>query len=67
MRYIDFILPEKSRRQVNPRLSPPGDKQITKIFDSPAKEPLKEELGDHSGKRLLCLAKAYLERGLKPW
>lgn len=67
MRYVDFILLEKSRRQVNPQLSPPGDKQITQIFDSPAKETLKEELGDHSGKRLLCLAKAYLERGLRPW
>lgn len=67
MRYVDFILPEKSRSQVNSQSSSSGDKQITKILDSPAKESLKEELGEHSGKRLLCLAKADLERGLRPW
>lgn len=67
MRYVHFMLPEKSRSPVKPLLSLSGDMQISKILDSPAKESLKEELGDHGGKRLLCLAKAYLGRGLRPW
>ena len=66
MRYVHFMLPEKSRSLVNPQLSPSGDKQITKILDSPAKESWKEELGEHSGKRLLSRAKAYLGRGPRP-
>lgn len=49
------------------KLSPSGDKQITIILDSPAKESLKEEMGDHSRRRVLCLAKVYLGRGPRPW
>lgn len=67
MRYIHFMLSEKSRSLISPQLSPSGNMQMTKILDPSAKESFKEELGDHSGKRLLCLAKAYLGRGLRPW
>lgn len=52
---------------INPQLPPSGAKQKISILDSFAKRFLKKDLGDHNGKRLFCLAKAYLGGVLRPW
>lgn len=63
MRYVQFKLPEKSRSLINPQLSPSGDKQITIILDSPAKESLKEEMGTTGGGECSAWQKFIKEEG----